>query len=621
MLTHAPVDVDLATAHGRAVFQHLLDQRVDGEALGHGGDALGQALPFGQRDGGFGRIGPLGVQVGRPVDRILALEVGQHRVHRVAAGVHGGAVGGHHVVAQRFAQALRAQLVSVELAGAGVLADALVHQRLGEHGGVLLVVAQLAEADDVDHDILVELLAVLQRQLRAQHHGFGIVAVHVQHGRFHHLDHVGAVQRGPRVARIAGGEADLVVDDDVHRATGVVAARGRHRQRLHHHALAGKGGVAVHQHGQYGVAFVVAAAVQAGAHAALDHRVDDLQVRGVESQAQVHRAAGRGHVAREALVVLHVATRQVFRRGVVELGEQHRGHLAQRVDQHVQAAAVGHADHDFLHAGFTGAIDQLVHGDDEALAAFQREALLAHVLGVQEPLQALGSRQAFQHVLLLVGRELRVGAHTLQLLLPPALFRLVGDVHVLCADGAAVGLAQGVQQVTQRHHVLAEERVAGVEHRLHVGVGEAVEGRLQFRDRRALAALERIQVGPACADVAVGGDELLHRRALAACLGIGTAGLGRTHGALLGQLGKGVDDRHVRHVARLAAVDGRHVLQRIEIAAPAVGHAARVGEVVFVHLLHVRRIAAEEVGVAFVRVVHGAGIAHDRWPPLPFREL
>jgi hypothetical protein len=49
---------------------------------------------------------------------------------------------------------------------------------------------------------------------------------------------------------------------------------------------------------------------------------------------------------REALVVLHVARRQVFRRGVIELGEQVLGHLAQGVDQHVQAAAVGHADHD-----------------------------------------------------------------------------------------------------------------------------------------------------------------------------------------------------------------------------------------------------------------------------------
>jgi hypothetical protein len=62
-----------------------------------------------------------------------------------------------------------------------------------------------------------------------------------------------------------------------------------------------------------------------------------------------------------------------------------------------------------------------------------------------------------------------------QLLLPPALAVLVADVHVLGADGAAVGFAQRVEQVAQGHGVLAEEGVAGVEHRFLVGVGEAVE--------------------------------------------------------------------------------------------------------------------------------------------------
>ena len=106
---------------------------------------------------------------------------------------------------------------------------------------------------------------------------------------------------------------------------------------------------------------MIDAAVHAGAHGALDHRIHDLQVRGVEGQRQVHRAAGGGHVGAEALVVLHVPRGQVFRRGVVELGEQVLGHLAQGVDQHVQAAAVGHADHDLLHALGAGLLDQFVH--------------------------------------------------------------------------------------------------------------------------------------------------------------------------------------------------------------------------------------------------------------------
>ena len=620
MLAHAPVDVDVAAAHGGTVFQHLAHQGVHREALGHGGDALGQALPFGQGDGGFGRVGPLLVEEGRPVDRVLALEVGQHRIDGVLAGVHGGAVGGHHLVGAALGQhALGDQLVTVQLARAGVLADLGVHQRLRQHRRVLLVVAELAEAHDVDHHVLVEVLPVLQRQLGGQHHGLGVVAVHVQHRRLDHLDHVGAVQGGARVARVAGGEADLVVDDDVHRAAGVVAARLRQRQRFHHHALAGEGGVAVHQHGQHGVAFAVAAAVQSGAHAALDHRVDDLEVRGVEGQRQVHRATGRADVGAEALVVFHVTGGQVFGRRVVELGEQHRRHLAQRVDQHVQAAAVGHADHDFLNALLAGLVDQLVHGDDEAFAAFQREALLADVLGVQEALQTLGGGQALQHVDLLLGAQLRVGARALQLLLPPALLALVGDVHELGADGAAVGFAQRVQQIAQRHGVLAEEGVAGVEHRLHVGIGEAVEGRLQLGDGRALGALERVQIGPAGADVAVGGDQLLDGGALAAKFGIGAGRLHHLRAAGLGALGKGVDDGQVRHVLGVAAIDGGHVLQGIEILAPRIGHAAGIGEVVFVHLLDIRRVAAEEIGVALVGLIDGFRLAHccaDLSPPL-----
>ena len=351
MLTHAPVDIDLATAHGGAVGQHLLDQRVGLEVGGQRGDALGQALDLGQRQRGVGRVGPLLVEEGRPVDRVLALVVGQHRVDGVFAGIHGGAELLHHRVRTVGRQhALGHQLVAVEAAGAGVLADLLVHQRLGQRRRVLLVVAELAEADDVDHHVLVELLAVVQAQLGGEHHRLGVVAVHVQHRRFDHLDDVGAVQRGARVARVAGGETDLVVDDHVHRAAGVIAARLGQCQRLHHHALAGKGRVAVHDDREHRVAFGVATAVQAGLDRAFDHRVDDLEVRRVEGQAQVHRAAVGRHVAREALVVLHVARRQVLGGGVVELGEQFLGRLAQGVDQHVQAAAVGHADDDLLHA-------------------------------------------------------------------------------------------------------------------------------------------------------------------------------------------------------------------------------------------------------------------------------
>jgi len=276
-------------------------------------------------------------------------------------------------------------------------------------------------------------------------------------------------------------------------------------------------------------------------------------------------------------MVLHVTGGQILGGGVVELGEQVGGHLAQGVDQHVQAATVGHADHHFLHAPGTGGVDQLVHGSDEGFATFEREALLANVLGVQEALQTLGGRQAIQDALFLLGREVRLAADGFELLLPPALLVLVGGIHVLRPDSAAVGLAQRVDELAQRQVFLAEEGVADVEHGLLVSIGETVERRLQLGDGRALGALEGVEIGPALAHVTVGGNQLLHGHALAAHFGIGAGGHHDLGAALLGTFGKGVDDGQVRYVARVAAIHGGHMLQRIKVFAPGIRHATRVG--------------------------------------------
>ncbi|MNT10548.1 hypothetical protein D3C72_1453860 [compost metagenome] len=284
MLAHAPVDVHVATAHGGAVVQHLLHERVHGEVLGCLGDAFGQALPLGGGNGGVAGVGPLLVEVRAPVDGVLALEVGEHGVDGVLAFVEGGALRLDHVVAERVAQALRGQLVGVQLARAGVGRDLLVHQRLGERRRVLLVVAQLAEADDVDDHVLLEFHAEIKSELGGQHHGFGIVAIHVQHGRLDHLHDVGAVQRRACVARIGGGETDLVVDDDVHRtARGVPTGLGQ-RQGFLVHTLASKGRIAVHQHRQHLFAERVSAAVHTGAHRAFNHGVHDFEMGRVERQ-------------------------------------------------------------------------------------------------------------------------------------------------------------------------------------------------------------------------------------------------------------------------------------------------------------------------------------------------
>ena len=79
---------------------------------------------------------------------------------------------------------------------------------------------------------------------------------------------------------------------------------------------------------------------------------------------------GVDDVGREAQVVLDVAGRQVGVVLALELGEQVLGHLAQRIDQHVQPAAVRHADDHFLHAAGARALHQLVEQRDQRFAAF-----------------------------------------------------------------------------------------------------------------------------------------------------------------------------------------------------------------------------------------------------------
>ena len=140
--------------------------------------------------------------------------------------------------------ALGSELLGVEGARRPHLLDAAVHDGLGEGRLVALVVAVAAVADDVEHDVRVEHHAELRRHARAEHHGFRVVAVHVQDRRLHALGDVRAVEAGIGVRR-DGGEADLVVGDDVDRAAGAVADQlatspwsrrprpGRRRRRRH----------------------------------------------------------------------------------------------------------------------------------------------------------------------------------------------------------------------------------------------------------------------------------------------------------------------------------------------------------------------------------------------------
>ena len=405
---------------------------------------------------------------------------------------------------------LAQELVAVELGHRGVALDLGVHQGLGVARLVPFVVAPAPVADEVDHHVLLEALAVLEGEAGHVGHRLGIVAVHVDGGGVDHLRHVGAVGRGARVVG-QGGEADLVVHHHVDGAAGVVALEAGEVEGLGHDPLAGEGGVPVHEEGDHPRPVPVAQRVLLGPHHALDHGVDELEMAGVGGDAHGQGLPGvRVMGARRPQVVLDVA-RSLDRVGVhvaLELREDLGQRLPHRVREHVQPAPVRHPDHDLVHPLLGRVVQDPVEERDQRLAALQREALVADVLGVQEALEALGLHELLQHAALAGRVQGRVVAGGLHAILEPVLALRVGDVHVLDADGPAVGLAQDLQDLPQGGPVLAGEPV-GDELAVEVPQGEAVGRRIEVAVGRALG-VQGVEVAHQVAAHPVGVDELQH---------------------------------------------------------------------------------------------------------------
>jgi hypothetical protein len=368
-----------------------------------------------------------------------------------------------------------------------MVADRAVHARLGGGRLVGLVVAVAAIADQVDDDVAAELHAVVEGQPADQRDRIRIVGIHMEDRRLDHLRHVAAVRRGTGVLGMAGREPDLVIDDDVNRAAGGEAARLRHLQGLHDHALAREGGIAVDQDRQHGRAGLVLAPVLPGPHRADHHRVDDLQVRRIEREGDVDIPARRADVRREPEVVLDVAGAPLHLRviGAFELREQRLRRLAEHVDQHVQAAPMRHADHDLLHAPSAGLLDDVAEQRNHALAALERKALLADVAGVQVALDALGAGEALQQVAPVGVLEPAAGRGRLESALQPEAFLGIGDMPEFGRDRAAVDALEPGADVAETQPVRAAE-TGRREHRVIVRRTQPMETGIEFGQRLGL---------------------------------------------------------------------------------------------------------------------------------------
>ena len=167
----------------------------------------------------------------------------------------------------------------------------------------------------------------------------------------------------------------------------------------------GERGVAVHEDRQHRERLGVVDRVLLGADHADDDRVDRLEVARVGGQLDRDVLAGAGHeLAALAEVVLHVA-RALHRVGVdlaLELLEDLVVALADDVREHVEAAAVGHADDRAVELGVGGRLEDGVEDRDGRLGALEPEPLLADVLRGEELLERLGRVEPLEDVALVV---------------------------------------------------------------------------------------------------------------------------------------------------------------------------------------------------------------------------
>ena len=180
-----PVDVGAALDALAALADDPLELAVQVHRLGHRGHRQPDLADQLERHRGaaalvlLGRPGQAGPGALQPVG-LVHLVAGRGLVRRAHPLLEGVVKGLRVLLADH---PLLDQALGVDLARGRVLRDRAVHQRLGEARLVAFVVAVAAIAPQIDHHVLLELLAELGGEPRHVHHGFGIVAVDVEDRR------------------------------------------------------------------------------------------------------------------------------------------------------------------------------------------------------------------------------------------------------------------------------------------------------------------------------------------------------------------------------------------------------------------------------------------------------
>ncbi len=218
-------------------------------------------------------------------------------MHYKVAIIQAGSVFiGHFIGLILLYHSLGYQFLGIQGSGGAVLANNVVHQRLGRRRLVGLVVAATAVTNQINYHIFAKLIAVVHGQHGRKHHRIRVIAIHVQNRRLHHLGNICAVFSGARIILAASGKANLVVDHDMNSAASFIGASLGELEGFHHYTLTGKGRITVHQNRHYFLAAGIVATILAGAARANHHRAGNLQVRRVKAQRHMHLTPRSHHI-------------------------------------------------------------------------------------------------------------------------------------------------------------------------------------------------------------------------------------------------------------------------------------------------------------------------------------
>ena len=368
------------------------------------------------------------------------------------------------------------KLLRVELAHGRMFRDRRRKQRLRVRGLVLLVMPVPAIADEIDHDVVSEAASVCEREPDRGERGLRIVGVHMNDRDVEPFGEVARIPRRASVGRV-GGEADLVVRDQVQGATGGVTGQALEVKGLGDFALTRERRVAVDEdrqrHGRVVVTLPRRAVGLLGARSSLDNRIDRLEMARIRCERHRNLAGARCTRALRAEVVLHIAATALLadddsldRPLALELAQDHLVRASDDMGEHVEAAAVSHPDHDLVRTRVGAELDRLVEHRDHDVESFDRELLLPEEGAAQVALHTLDLAEPSEEAHLLFARERLPVAAGLDRLAQPYALLVVRDVLNLIGDRAAVDLAQARIHVGERValDVEAEQRRRDARH-------------------------------------------------------------------------------------------------------------------------------------------------------------